>query len=321
MITHRNILYALRLAEVGNYRRTAESLHITHSALVRGIKVLEDSLEVRLFDRGGGVKVTPTAIGEAFLEHAKKVVIAEADLVQDIQALKGLDKGLLRVAMGSFPSKLCGYISTGMFLQKHPFMNVKISILQYSKVAESVLRRDSEVGITELCQLTGNDEMVIEPLGQHKGAFFCRPGHPLLNRGAITISDLMDYPWCCTKMPSRISEHLPDDLGRAGGYDMITGELIPAIEVDVIGDVEGIIKNSDTLCPTALLMFEAELQAGTFSVVPLHKPWMVSNYGFVYLKHRNLSPSVRAFMDIVRKVEHELFAKEEIIAKTINWNS
>jgi DNA-binding transcriptional LysR family regulator len=54
MITHRNLKYALKLAETGNYRRAADALHITHSALVRGIKALENYLEIRMFERGGG---------------------------------------------------------------------------------------------------------------------------------------------------------------------------------------------------------------------------------------------------------------------------
>jgi len=320
MITHRNLKYALKLAEIGNYRRTAEALHITHSALVRGIKTLENYLEIRLFDRGGGVKVTPTDIGLTFLEHARKVTLAEGDLLKEIQAQVGLEKGILRVAMGPFPSKICGHAAIGRLLRRHGTLKFKVGILQYSKIMGAILDREIDIGISELGEAVKNEELRTEPLGEHIGVFLCRPGHPLFDRRSLTISDLLDFPWCCTRMPSRFTDHLPTDLGLAAETDPLTGELVPAIEVDVISDVTAVIANSDALCPSALLMFREELDAGTVSVIPFHQPWMVTNYGFVSLKHRTFSPIVLAFMDTVRKVEQELFAEEERFAKSIKWN-
>ncbi len=320
MITHRNLKYALKLADIGNYRRTAEALHITHSALVRGIKTLEDYLDIRLFDRGGGVKVTPTDIGLTFLEHARKVTLAEGDLLNEIQAQVGLEKGILRVAMGPFPSKMCGHAAIGRLLSRHRTLKFKVGILQYSKILDVILNREIDIGISELGEAVKNEELRTEPLGEHIGVFFCRPDHPLLDRRPLTIPDLLDFPWCCTRMPSRITDHLPADLGMAAERDPFTGELVPAIEVDVISDVAAVITNSDALCPSALLMFKKELDTGTLSVIPFHQPWMVTNYGFVSLKQRTLSPIVLAFMDIVRKVEQELFAEEERFAKSIKWN-
>ena len=320
MITHRNLKYALKLAEIGNYRRTAEALHITHSALVRGIKTLENYLEVRLFDRGGGVKVTPTDIGLTFLEHARKVNLAEGDLLNEIQAQVGLEKGLLRVAMGPFPSKMCGHAAIGRLVRRHRTLKFKVGILPYSKIKDVILNREVDIGICELGEAVKNVELRTEPLGEHISVFFCRPGHPLLDQRSLTIPDLLDFPWCCTRMPSRLTAHLPADLGLAAGTDPLTGELVPAIEVDVISDVAAVIANSDALCPSALLMFREKLDAGTISFLPFHQPWMMTNYGFVSLKQRTLSPIVLAFMDNVRKVEQELFAEEDRFAKSIAWN-
>jgi DNA-binding transcriptional LysR family regulator len=190
-------------------------------------------------------------------------------------------------------------------------------VREYTEVADKILNRESDLGITELSEFIENDELRLEPLGQHRGVFLCRPGHPLLDQSVVTSDTLLDYPWCCTRMPSRFRAALPGDLRRAGSYDPITRELVPAIEINNISDVAPIIAGSDAICPTALLMFRSEIETGKLSVVPFFEPWMVTNYGFVYLKHRNLPFSVEAYMKIVRDVESLLFNEEKSFAETI----
>jgi LysR family transcriptional regulator, transcription activator of glutamate synthase operon len=71
------------LAEVGNYLDAAERLFISQSSLSKHIQSLERELGVSLFDRTTR-KIALSSAGEAFLPHAKQIIIemkAGADAV------------------------------------------------------------------------------------------------------------------------------------------------------------------------------------------------------------------------------------------------
>jgi DNA-binding transcriptional LysR family regulator len=312
----KSLAYAVELAEAGSFRRAAEKLNITHAALVHGIRSLEESYGVRLFDRGRGVKAIPTEIGEVFLRRARKILLSQSDLEHDILLLKEPGVGSLHLAIGPFPIHISGMLAIGRLISRYPALQAKLSIRQYKQVMGMVLERQADIGIAELGQSAGYSELVTKSLGHHLAGFFCRSGHPLLRQNHLTIEDLVKFPWCCTRMPSRVSDCLPSDLSRAGRLDPGTRELIPAIEIETMAGVLPLIKESDVLFPSALVMLKEELREGLLAILPFHESWMVTNYGFISLKNRSIPPAVKEFMDEVRRIERELFLEERELVET-----
>lgn len=321
MISHRNLTYALKLSEIGNYRRAADALNITHSALVRSIKALESYLEIRLFNRGRGTQFTPTKLGEVFLEHARKIIQTESDLVNEIMALQKLEKGVLNIGMGAFPSELSVPAAVGKLICQHPDLRVQLNTIQYQDIYDAIVNRQLDLGIVEVSEVLNNEDLFNEPLCQHRVFYFCRPQHPLALQKLVSMDDLVKFPWCSTRMPSRARDHFPIDLQKGGRHDPVTGEVVPAITVDTLGNYKEIVLHSDALCLAPLLMFREEIISGELSILPFHKPFMVTNFGFVYLKNRSLSPSANVFMDILKKVEGDIFVEEEVFFKAIDKNS
>lgn len=310
MITHRNLVYALKLAEYGSYRRAAEALNITHSALVRSIKALENHFDVTLFNRGGGVKVTPTRIGEVFIGHAREIYYREEDLLREIQLMKGAAKGELRVAFGPYASKLCGHAALKNLIKKLPDLKIKTSVLYHLKVIDMVMERDADVGIVFAGNLKADGDFTIKPLGRHISVFFCRPGHPLLDRHNLSQANIYEYPWACTRLPKAFSQYLPKNHNKAGSIDPLTGEFIPSMQLDTLDEMAGIVASSDILGIGGLMMYIEEVKRGELAVVPYHEKWMRTAYSIIHLKHRTLSPPENAFIDEVLKIERGLDAEE-----------
>ncbi|MEN9063355.1 MULTISPECIES: LysR family transcriptional regulator [Ponticoccus] len=63
----------LELSRIGNFSRVAEQMHVTQSTVSARIKVLEDSLDCRLFERGP-TGVTLTAAGLQFHRYAASML-------------------------------------------------------------------------------------------------------------------------------------------------------------------------------------------------------------------------------------------------------
>jgi DNA-binding transcriptional LysR family regulator len=311
----RQLNYIVTLAESGSFRQAAENLNITHAALVHSIRALEEQYGARLFDRGRGVKAVPTKAGEVFINHARKILLHENDLEYDIQVLKKPGLGLLNLVLGPFPLEMSGKATVNRMMAIYPDLHVKMSIRQFEQVKIALLKRQADIAVAELSNVSGHPELDTESLGNHRAGFFCRPGHPLVQKKPLTIDDLLDFPWCCTRMPSRIGDFLPTDLKRAGRYDPVTSELIPAIEVESMAGLTTLISNTDVLYAAPLVMLKKELAERDMALLPYHDSWMVTNYGFITLKNRSKAPEVEKFMEELRVVERELFIKEQELLK------
>jgi len=312
----RQLNYIVTLAESGSFRQAAENLNITHAALVHSIRALEEQYGARLFDRGRGVKAVPTKAGKVFINHARKILLHENDLQYDIQVLKKPGLGLLNIVLGPFPLEMSGKATVNRMMASYPDLHVKISIRQYEQVKNALLKRQADIAVAELSNVSGNPELDTESLGNHRAGFFCRPGHPLVQKKPLTINDLLDFPWCCTRIPSRVRDFLPSDLKRAGRYDPLNNELIPAIEVESMAGLTTLISNTDLLYAAPLVMLKKELEGRDMALLPYHDAWMVTNYGFISLKNRSKAPEVEKFMEELRMVESELFIEEQELVET-----
>ena len=67
----------IHVSELGSLSKAADRLHIAQPALSRQIRLLEDELGVRLFDRTTR-SVHLTTAGQVFVEHAK-LINAQSD--------------------------------------------------------------------------------------------------------------------------------------------------------------------------------------------------------------------------------------------------
>ena len=97
--------HAIALAQHRRYARAAKALHISQPTLSRSIAALEESLGVRLFDRGRG-GVEPTVFGRLLLERG-------AVLLADAAALSGEFRAVCRrmssrwIALQAEAQRLC----------------------------------------------------------------------------------------------------------------------------------------------------------------------------------------------------------------------
>lgn len=304
----------LAIAEHGSFRRAAVALKISQPALTKSVRALEADLGVRLFDRQPRA-VTLTDFGRRVVAFGKGLVAAEEDLLRDLSLLAGLEAGNIRVALGPYPSVISGYAAAAELLRQHPGLAVALNVAGWRAVTSAVAERQVDLGVAELADAVQNDALATEVVGQHRARVFCRPGHPILGRKRVLLSDLLEFPWAHTRIPSRIAAVFPRHLGRAGRIDESTGDMIPAIEFDVPMQLAAFANESDTLVFGVFGLVEDELAAGTLAVVPTPKIEMRARYGFIWLKHRSLSPGTLAFMDAVRDLEEAFVEREARLAK------
>jgi len=301
MISIHQIAHALALAEHRHFARAADAVHLTQPALSRSIQALERALDARLFDRGrGGVALT--VFGRALVERARVVVGAVTDLEHEIELLRGLGSGSLDLVLAPYPMVLSGQEAVARLLAAHPQIQCRMRVARFGVVTDDVAAGACDLGVADTGAAEGKG-LQVELVATRQLHFFCRPGHSLLGGRGCGLEELLGFPWASTRAPARISMFLPTAVGRAGRWDPVTGEFVPALEVDVMNNFSVLARESDILVAATLTLVEHELDAGELAVVPFTAPWLRLNYGFISRSGRTHSPAALEFMRLVREIE------------------
>jgi DNA-binding transcriptional LysR family regulator len=306
MFTLKQLVHARSLARHGNFHRAAKAENVSQPALSRSIRALEEELGVTLFDRRGS-SVTSTSFGDVLLKRAANVFSETDELLREIQLLKGLGSGSLKIAMGIYAAEMSASRAAGELIRDHPDLCFSLKLTNWKQVVELVLARAVDLGIAEISTLANQSDLKIEPVGQHAVILFCRGGHPLARRRQLTARDLAPYPTVTVRLPPRAVDVFP---GRTR-LDRESGDLLPSIEVDDLASARAVVAISDAFGIAAPLQIEPWLRSGEFRMLRFDAPWLQLNYGFIYLGNRMLSPAATAYMAQVRQIEEELRQRNE----------
>ncbi|MBI5505773.1 MAG: LysR family transcriptional regulator [Deltaproteobacteria bacterium] len=294
----RSLRYVLAVATSGSFARAAEELGITQPALSRSVRVLEQALGVRLFDRGRFGTFT-TAFGRMLIERGR-TLLADADAIErEIQSLDSADVGTLTIGAAAYPAELSVGEAAGRLIARHPGLELRITVADWPELIRRVLAEEVDLAICDYEAAESDERLVIEALPVHEAFLFCRSGHPLEHVTAIDLATARQYPLVLNSLPPRSA-----NLARRHPHDAKT--MTPEIHVDTFDLARRIVLGSDALGVAAWPQIAAEVQARRIAIVPIPGPWLSSRYGFVRRARRSLSPSARAFMVIVRDVEREL---------------
>jgi DNA-binding transcriptional LysR family regulator len=315
MLTHTQLRQVAALARHGSFRQAAAALRISQPALTKGIQSVETALGVRLFDRSPG-PVALTEFGRRVMAHAEAASAADEDLLRDIALMRGLEAGRIDVALGPYPSVLSGWAAAARLSTAHPRLAIALHVAGWREVTNAVVERKADVGVAELSDAVLNDVLATELVGRHRARVFCRPRHPILALRRVTIRDLLQFPWVHTRVPPRVAAAFPRFPWRAGRLDELTGEFVPAIELDVPMQLTAFVQDSDALAFGTLGLVERDLETGRIAVVSTSGFDFRASYGFIYLRNRSLSPGTLAFMQAVRD-EEALVAEREARLESI----
>lgn len=128
---NRNVATFIKVVEMNNFTRAAESLGYSQAAVTAQIKQLEHELGAPLFDRIGK-RINLTRAGEAFLPYAFRMLKAEDEAIACIREQGDLS-GTLRI--GTTSSLSIGALPQAAidFIKEHPNVNIVIQVSDFTK--------------------------------------------------------------------------------------------------------------------------------------------------------------------------------------------
>ena len=186
------ILGFYHVARLGSFTKAAEATFRTQSALSQQVKNLEDELECRLLERIGRRGLRLTTAGQRFFQFSETVLAGYDSLVEELETLKGMQKGRLKIAAPFttlyhlFPFALKRYAEA--------FPNVEITVLDRSqqRVLDLVKNGDVDFGLA-LESVTAGD-LIAFRWKKVRTVLMTPARHPLTRLKRVTLRQIAKYP-------------------------------------------------------------------------------------------------------------------------------
>lgn len=181
----------VKTVESGSFTKAAELLNYSQSGISRMIHDLEKEWNVVLLERSkSGVRLTSG--GQKLLPHAENVCREYEKLQAEVDELKGLKSGLIRI--GTFSSVATHWLPNIIreFQKDYPNIDYELLLGDYTEIEEWIQEGRVDCGFLRLPTKTELDTVFLE---QDRLLVVLPENHPFAEFEKIPVSELCDEPF------------------------------------------------------------------------------------------------------------------------------
>ena len=247
----------------GSLGRAAAELHLTQPALSRTIKRLEEHLGAPLFERHAkGMQLT--AIGSALLPHAM-LLLREAEHARDeIDAMRGLAKGTIKVGTVGSMASLVLPLAIGRVLDKWPNLRVQIIEGVWDRLAEGLLTHEIDLALSIAAPDTDEICAIAECRWQDDSFVVAACDHPLRRKKSLKLADTRDERWAIPPRGTAPFEHVQEAFASRG-----LGLPNVVVETRSVTVLKSLVAHCGFLSWMAEPMYRIESQAGVIRALDI----------------------------------------------------
>lgn len=300
----KRLRYALAVADEGNFVRAAERVSISQPALSRAVQTLEEELGFLLFDRGNR-NVAVTVAGAAFFNHARRLLFDVRNMEHDLALLRNGDSGEVAFGIGPLHS---GALLPRMLRQvraDQPGINLTVSINNSSYLLDHLRAEALEFFMSDVRLIEPAEDLIITHECRQYGGIYCRPGHPLLERGDVAPTELLPYGMAAPTIP----EVLMTQLNKL--FRLPPGRNLPIVlSCDSIHTLVDVAAESDLLLLSSHAALAEAAELGRLVQIPVPLPPVYADIATIRLRGRTLSPGAQRVLQAARAILSQLAGTE-----------
>jgi DNA-binding transcriptional LysR family regulator len=187
-------LHHLRLfaavAEHGSFTKAAGSLNLSQPAISKSLNELERQLNIGLIDRTGkSVKLTDA--GRTLYARARELFGVERAAEQELRELRGLKRGLLRIAASTTIATYMLPAVLGRFHLRHPKVRIQTTSANTRSVLRMLLEFRVDVALVE--GPVSHPRVNVRPWREDELVVIAPPDHELLGRRPVDVHTVAAY--------------------------------------------------------------------------------------------------------------------------------
>lgn len=271
------------------FSAASREIFASQPTISKAVRQLEDEVGLDLLHRlPHGVR--PTEAGEVVLRHAQAMLASRDTMLAELDALRGLTRGHLRLGLTPFGSAALFAPLVGRFRAAHP--DITIALLEQGSLtlSEAVLSGEIEMAMAILPIAAG---LEWQPVWDDPLVALLPEGDPLAGREAIRLEELRDRPLILFETGFALNEVIqracaargftPREAARSGQSDFITALVASGLGV--------------ALLPRLMVAPRAPLP---MPVALVEEPDLRWQCGLIWRQDGALSPAARAWLEMVR---------------------
>lgn len=277
----------ISVADHGNISRAAQTLHISQPAVTKAIRELEKQVGVVLLERGArGVRLTQT--GAVLQEHARAIFAAEQVAEDELQALRGLSGGTLRIGASLTVANYFLPPYVARFHALHPHLQLRLTNSNTETIERLLLDYKLDVALTEgpvhheriIARKWRDDELVI----------VVGPRHPLAKHKRLKARDLESIRWVVREQGSGTREVIEEAL-HARNFNWKH-----TLEINSTAAIKQTVASSNELAAFVSHLAAADqIELGKLRVLRVPELKIARPLTYLNLKNRPLGVAARAF--------------------------
>ncbi|HTP65789.1 MAG TPA: LysR family transcriptional regulator [Geobacteraceae bacterium] len=282
----RQLRFFVEIVRYGSFTKAAEQLRVAQPAVSMAIKKLEEELDLVLFNRQEK-KVSLTAEGEIFLARAKRVLAEVKAAETEMDELRGLSKGEVRVGI---PPMLSAYFFPDIirdFVRRYPGLHLSVYGEGAWRIQKMIEQGELDMGVIAAGIYPENLEV---RRFLREEVVVCVPaGHPFADRQAVGYEEFMQQPLVFYKEGYYIRELIFDVMRGTG----IAPNIV--FETNLFSLVKSLVRNGLGISTFLRMVVsnDSDLRAVSLDP-PLHLDLLIAWKKLAYLSRAN-----RAFVDFL----------------------
>lgn len=288
--------YFHEVAQLGTIRKASDKLRVAPSALSRQIQQLEHQVGMPLFERHTrGMRLTDA--GEIYALHAKLVMLDAERARSELAALRGLERGGVRLVVveGLVSNYLMNAI--GRFRRDHPDIQFELLVSGTADVVGAVRKGEADIGIAFNAKPDPQVEFLFQLDDEVRAV--CHVDHPLTRQDHVALKDVFAYP-VAMPVTSFGIRALVDEICRVQRL-----RAVPALVTNSIDALRSFAKAGHGVALITALSCQADAAAGALASVRLADPLLAASIDILVLGGRRLPLAVEAFLRTLRALADE----------------
>jgi DNA-binding transcriptional LysR family regulator len=277
------------LAETLHFRRAAERLHVSQSAVSQQINALEEELGVPLVEHIGR-RTFLTPAGKVLVDEAGKVLAAVDRAAEAVRVFGTGAIDRLRLGASTTPGVYIVPAALGAFRAAFPSVDLSFRIANSAEIEHALVHNELDLGVVG--EDIATDELFEAVVGEDEIVPVAAPG---LVRGRLRPAMLETLPLLARETGSATRRHVDAALARIGARPKVAFEL-PSPEAQVRAAAAGL-----GLAFVSRHVAAAEVAAKRLVVLRVDGLRLVRPIAAAYHRDKRVTPAMERMIALLRK--------------------
>jgi DNA-binding transcriptional LysR family regulator len=305
----RQIERFVSVMETGSLSVTARLLSLSQPALSKSMRLLEQELDVLLFERvARGVKPTPA--GRAFHERARAMAAELRRARDEIEEIKGGSIGRVAIGVAPGPGILDRVLPPAIqsIMATRPSLTVRVVSGALVELLPALRRDELDFIVSVIDHDSLDPALRREVLLRDQVAFVVRPGHPLARSGKVPLEQAIGHRWVLAEDAISLWQEVEAALTARGGkmvYAPLESNSVRFVKTTILAtDYVGLLPSyvlDDSERTERFAVIEIDM-GGDKRAAPL----LGRSLGLIYKSGYRPTPAGDKLMKLVRGSFHAL---------------